>query len=159
VVLPSGEVRNLLVQGRILYSEGGDPIRVVGAMQEITEFRTLQNEREYHFHVSGDPIAVLGLDGMMLQLSDAWESTVGWSVSELAARPYYLFVRQEEQARTLAALHRLGRGLQSESFEHRFSKKAVGSCGCLGGSRPTYNGELQWGLHEISPSRLSIMKP
>lgn len=66
-------------------------------------------------------ICTAGLDGYFKQLNGAWTVRLGWSVSELLARPFVEFVHVDDRAATLAELAKLAAGADTIAFENRYA--------------------------------------
>jgi PAS domain S-box-containing protein len=68
-----------------------------------------------------DLIATTGFDGYFKRLNPAWQRTLGWSQTELCARPFIEFVHPEDRDRTVAEAARLSeQGLDTINFINRY---------------------------------------
>jgi diguanylate cyclase (GGDEF)-like protein/PAS domain S-box-containing protein len=76
-----------------------------------------------HFELSGDMLCTADFDGNLLHLNDAWERTLGWTPSELKAKPFIEFVHPDDRAHTLAQSEDAARGDASASFTNRYQAK------------------------------------
>ncbi|MGQ4648083.1 PAS domain S-box protein [Lyngbya aestuarii] len=72
--------------------------------------------------LSVDLFRISEQQGYFQQLNQAWEKTLGWSISELQSQPWIEFVHPNDQEATLAAERRC---LQEEfvEYEHRYCHK------------------------------------
>lgn len=75
---------------------------------------------ERFFTLSIDMLCVLGFDGYFRRLSPAWERVLGYTVSELKARPFIEFVHPDDRDRTLNQNRDVRGGGQALSFENRY---------------------------------------
>lgn len=73
------------------------------------------------FGLSTDLLATAGPDGRFIEVSDTWETTLGWSRAELTTGPFIGFVHPEDRERTQQAAQAAG-GPASEilDFENRW---------------------------------------
>ena len=75
------------------------------------------------FALSPDLHCVAGRDGYLKRINPAWERTLGYTESELLARPYFEFVHPGDLEATRAELDKLFAGQPVASFENRFVHK------------------------------------
>jgi PAS domain S-box-containing protein len=126
------EIRNVCKDKRVitcratasLIAGDGERRDVIVAVQgDISEQKRLEMERDSFFTKSLGMLCVAGLDGYFRQLNPAWETTLGWSLDELAAKPSVDFVHPDDRAATIADGARLLQGALSVSFENRYACK------------------------------------
>ena len=72
------------------------------------------------FDLTLELLAVATFDGRFMRLNPAWESTFGYPVSELVARPFMDFVHPDDAEATAAVMQGLVRGRQVINFENRY---------------------------------------
>jgi PAS domain S-box-containing protein len=77
-------------------------------------------DRERHFNHSLDLLCVAGLDGYFKEVNPSWTRVLGWSRSELLARPVEEFMHPEDRERTLLARANLAKGVPLRDFENRY---------------------------------------
>jgi PAS domain S-box-containing protein len=85
--------------------------------------RQMAEERDRFFSLSLDMMCVAGFDGYFKLLNPAWETVLGWSVEELASRPYLDFVHPEDRVPTRSEAEKAFRGEAIQSFENRYQRK------------------------------------
>ncbi len=77
-------------------------------------------EPEILLDLSLDLFCVAGADGYFKQLSDTWETTLGFTTKELMERPYIEFIHPDDRETTKEQLHRAMTGESLVLFENRF---------------------------------------
>lgn len=90
-------------------------------LEDKVEERTKQlTEANIFFDLSRDLLCIAGVDGYFKRLNPAWQSTLGYTVEELLARPYISFVHPDDIDRTLMEAKALSRGVPTIAFENRY---------------------------------------
>jgi PAS domain S-box-containing protein len=79
-----------------------------------------EDDRERHFNHSLDLLCIAGLDGYFKQVNPSWTRVLGWSRSELLARPVAEFIHPEDRERTLLARANLAKGVPVRELENRY---------------------------------------
>ena len=120
---PDGQVRWVLATARILADDTGRVSGFVGCVNDITERRALEEEREQFFEVALDLLCVANLDTGFLRVSRSFELTLGWTREELLGRPFLDLVHPEDLAATDEALRHLAGGHVTTGFEARYRCK------------------------------------
>ncbi len=120
---PDGEVRWVLATARILSDDVGRVSGFVGCVNDITERRRLEQEREEFFELALDLLCVADLETGFLKVSRSFEPTLGWSPEELLGRPFLDLVHPEDLAATEEALRQLVEGRATAGFENRYRCK------------------------------------
>lgn len=72
------------------------------------------------FELSPDLLCVADLSGYFLALNPSWSRVLGWSESELLAKPFIEFVHPEDRAATQAEAAKLADGNETVQFENRY---------------------------------------
>ncbi|HET7584303.1 MAG TPA: PAS domain S-box protein [Gemmatimonadaceae bacterium] len=80
----------------------------------------LSELEERFFDIALDLLCVLGFDGHFARLNPAWERTLGFTRTELMARPFIEFVHPDDRERTLAQNRSVRFGGQAQFFENRY---------------------------------------
>jgi PAS domain S-box-containing protein len=96
------------------------------ALAEAEDRLEAETRRNRFFTLAVDMLAIAGFDGFFKQLNPAWERTLGFTESELKARPYIEFVHEDDRQATAQHLARccstdfaLGEA-DSTYFENRY---------------------------------------
>jgi PAS domain S-box-containing protein len=113
IVRPDGEVRVLNGHGRAEVDETGQDVRVIGAVQDITELRAAEetvrrSERRLQTIIDAEPACVklVSPDGLLLDMNRAGLHMVGATdVSEVVGRPAVDLVHPQDGAAYLE-MHR-----------------------------------------------------
>ncbi len=89
-------------------------------VRDITERKRAEAERDRLFNHSLDMLCIAGFDGYLKLVNPAWERTLGFSASELLAKPWIDFVHPEDHDSTIEAGERLKKGQAVYSFVNRY---------------------------------------
>jgi len=132
-LLPTVLVLSALAVGAILRyrfllrkgaAAAAETARVNAALQaEIEERERVEEDRDRFFDLSMDLLAIAGTDGYFKQLNPAWEKALGWTRTELMARPYADLVHPDDLEATAREAQRLRLGADTVDFENRFRRK------------------------------------
>lgn len=87
------------------------------------EMREDQQQYQRFFNLSLDMLCVAGNDGYLKRVNPAFSRTLGYTTSELLARPFIDFVHPEDRSRTGEEMARLDTGESSLHFENRYRCK------------------------------------
>ena len=107
----------------LLRDEQGEPKLFVSVVEDITEKKKLQEERDRVLELSQDLICIAGTDGYLKYVNPPWETNLGYTREELLARPFVDFVHKEDHARTLAEIEKLAAGQLTLDFDNRYIHK------------------------------------
>ena len=99
------------------------PLYYVGQVQDVTEQKRAENERDRLFIESLSLLGLLGFDGRIVQINPSWERTLGYTVAELKAEPYMSFVHPDDHPASLAQVERMASGAVMTTFENRLRCK------------------------------------
>lgn len=92
-------------------------------VQEITQLRRAEADRDRFFTLSLDLLAIANFEGCFLKINPAWTETLGWSEAELISRPYVEFVHPDDVEATIVEAQRLSEGHPTIKFENRYRHK------------------------------------
>jgi PAS domain S-box-containing protein len=120
VVLPDGTVRHIRGEGGLITDQSGNPERLTGTFQDITERKQAEAERDRLFNLSLDMLCIAGFDGFFKQVNPAWSKILGWTSQELLSRPWLEFVHPDDLHATIAAGEQLKTGAAIHAFENRY---------------------------------------
>ncbi|MEB2778607.1 PAS domain-containing protein, partial [Algoriphagus sp. D3-2-R+10] len=116
VCLCSCEKKDLLAQIKLLTTAGVQ----IGAVvkQKITEeqYRSL-------FKISPDPHGLLGFDGYLKKINNAFAKLLGYEKTELFSKSVFHFLHEEDKAKAQARIKELMGGAAPKPFEARFLTK------------------------------------
>ena len=74
-------------------------------------------------NLSTDMICVAGTDGYFKKLNAAFTFTLGWTIEELLAKPFYDFIHPDDVTITINEIKKLATGEKTINFENRFITK------------------------------------
>jgi PAS domain S-box-containing protein len=115
-----GTYVNIVDRGYFSFNEQGEPVRMIGAMEDMTARIQLEEERERILNMSYDLICVAGMDGYFKYLNPAWERVLGYSREELLSRPFLDFIHPDDHRRNDAEVASLAEGNLTVDFENRY---------------------------------------
>lgn len=101
------------------YSSATELSREIQSWQEV-ERREAQEERDRFFTLSLDMLCIANFEGYFTRLNPAWERTLGFTVEELLREPFMNFVHPDDRERTAAEMTKIGRGVETITFENRY---------------------------------------
>jgi len=103
--------------------QNGDSLYWIGGIQDITEQKKAEEERDRLFKHSLDMMGVVGFDGYIKQANPAWSEVLGWSEDELLQTPLITFVHPEdvEDARAVDRQLRAGEPVVMSEGRYRSS--------------------------------------
>lgn len=92
-------------------------------ISELTERRRAEAEVERFFTMSVDMIAIIGSDGYFHRLNPSFETTLGYTSSELMRTPILDFVHPDDRVSMKAEMMNLSQGISILRFENRYRCK------------------------------------
>ncbi len=96
---------------------------VTGILKKESEFKTASQERDIFFTHSFDLMAVVGTDGYFKRVNPSFERVMGYSESELYAKPIVDFLHPEDVAKTQKGIQTLAGGTPRIASLNRYRCK------------------------------------
>jgi PAS domain S-box-containing protein len=91
-----------------------------GLQEADEEWKRSEENLNRFFTVSLELLCIAGFDGYFKRLNPVWETTLGYSHSQLYAHPFIDFVHPDDRETTIAEAQRLAEGLVTIRFENRY---------------------------------------
>jgi PAS domain S-box-containing protein len=82
-----------------------------------------KDKLETLFNLSIDMICMAGTDGYFKKINPAFTLTLGWTMEELLAKPFFEFIHPDDRTATSNEIEKLKHGEKSVGFENRFKTK------------------------------------
>ncbi|MBA4387083.1 MAG: hypothetical protein C0404_03820 [Verrucomicrobia bacterium] len=124
IVRKNGDLRWLEISAEKI--EWNGEAATLNFLNDVTEKRETEADRDRLFNMSIDLLCVSGFDGYFKQVNPAWTKTLGWSADELKGKPAVWFVHPDDVDATKGMEASLARGETVVGFENRYK--------CLDGS-------------------------
>ena len=108
---------------------GGQLTGVSVIVRDITRQKQVEAElrrSSRYFELSRDMVCTADFDGNFKQLNGVWTEVLGWTDSELRARPFVDFVHPDDREATIRETSRLAEGVTTIGFVNRYATKAGG---------------------------------
>ncbi len=129
VVHPDGQERVVWAEGEFLRDANGNPLSMVGVVQDITERKRAQAAQQQLAAIvesSDDAIVSKTLEGIVTSWNRGAERLHGYTASEMIGQPISKIIPPERIAESLAAQERLVQGGQIVHLEtQRFHKNGT----------------------------------
>jgi len=103
----------------LLRDDAGEPSWFVSVVEDITEKKKVQQERDRILTLSQDLICIVGMDGKFKYVNPAWECFLGYPEEELLARPFLDFIHPDDRDRSARELESLAAGYSTFDSELR----------------------------------------
>jgi PAS domain S-box-containing protein len=115
--------------------EAGGCRYIVAAAKDVSSRRWMESalrnvarELDRFFEVTLEMLCITDQRGAFRRVSPGWERALGFTATELMARPLFDLVHLDDRGATLDAFRQLGSQAAVVSFANRFQKKAGGYC-------------------------------
>jgi PAS domain S-box-containing protein len=118
-----GQRRLLSWWCRVLKDEFGNVSGAISTARDITDIRSIEEERARLVELSEDLICVAGLDGYFRSVNPAWTRILGYSQEELLTRPFLDFIHPEDHHKNDEEVSKLADGLMTVDFDNRYVHK------------------------------------
>ncbi|MBD1940234.1 PAS domain S-box protein [Microcoleus sp. FACHB-68] len=92
-------------------------------VEDVTERKQAEEDRDRFFTLSVDMLGVAGFDGYFKQLNPAWKETLGYPIETLKSQPYLEFVHPDDREATKAESEKLAQRSITVAFENRYRCK------------------------------------
>ncbi len=120
MILENGEVRTLWTSGRVDLDDNGRPVRMYGAVQDITERRRAEaalreSEERFRNLCTQAPVMLMSFepDGRVRDVSNYWLQTMGYERHEIARHDAWRLITPESQVRLQKAIEENRRNRQT----------------------------------------------
>ena len=97
--------------------------KVIGAVfnsRDVTERKILDERQNSFFSLSIDMLGIANTEGYLVEINNAWEKSLGWSIEELLSKPYLSLVHPDDRELTIKMADELMKGEQVYSFINRY---------------------------------------
>jgi PAS domain S-box-containing protein len=105
--------------GYPILDEKGNVDKIVVFMNDITQRKNAEEERDRILQNSPDLICVAGFDGYFKYVNPAWEKVLGYSIEEFMTRPLVDFTYHEDHSKSLEQLRKLAESQTSLELTNR----------------------------------------
>ena len=132
-----GSYADIKDRGSVIRDEHGQATRMIGAMLDQSEVRSLLRqlesralglaeqvkirtvERDRLWEATSDLMGTAGIDGYLREVNPAWQRLLGWTEAELLAEPFLALVDPADHATTADVVARLATGETIKNFVDR----------------------------------------
>ena len=89
----------------------------------LQDYKKASSERDRFFNYSLELLSIADFEGYFKQVNPTWESTMGWSNTELLSKPYTDFIHPDDYETTMKISKDLTKGKAIINFRNRFRCK------------------------------------
>lgn len=104
-------------------SAAGEPKYCIAVIEDISDRKQLQEERDRFFTLPIEMLCVADTNGYFKQVNPAFHRILGYDSSELLSRPFLDLIHPDDVAKTLAEIEQLANGQKTHHFENRYRHK------------------------------------
>jgi PAS domain S-box-containing protein len=122
-----GTILDLDASFKPLFDQAGAVYQLLGEGRDISDrkrteaqLRQTTEELDRFFSVALDLLCIASMDGYFLRINPAWETTLGYTISELQSRQFLDFVHPDDVASTLAVIAALQAKQEIPLFVNRY---------------------------------------
>jgi PAS domain S-box-containing protein len=115
----NGEVVWVNLTRSMMRNDKGEPLYSLAMLEDITERKRAEEERDRFFTLSSDMLFIGSLDGYFRQVNNAWEKTLGYSPAELLKTPFFELIHPESLKAAVRELQTLGNDSSTLHYELR----------------------------------------
>jgi len=101
----------------------GKPLIMYGTHQDITKTKEASEQLERFFSLNLDLLCIADVEGHLLKINKAWETTLGYTIEELENQNFLDFVHPDDVESTLKAISKLNAQIIVTSFLNRYRAK------------------------------------
>ncbi len=131
--LPDGSVRHLLGQANVDFDQTGNPIRMVGTTQDITERKETEMQmrelsQKLTYHVDHSPLAVIewGPDMRLIRWSGEAERIFGWKAEEVLGKRMdefrWIYIEDQPKVKEVSVILQTGTDPRQFSVNRNYRK-------------------------------------
>lgn len=121
IVRPTdGHHRWLRGAAQVVQDAHGNPHKVIGINQDITEQKEAFRRLDNFFTLTLDLLCIATLDGRFIRVNAAWEETLGYAPGSLTNSNFLDLIHPDDMASTLSAMSELNQGQNVLSFVNRY---------------------------------------
>jgi two-component system sensor histidine kinase/response regulator len=102
----------------------GKPLYFIKQIQDISQRKTAEAERDAIFTLSLNLLSIADLNGNLKRVNPAYEATLGYTPEELRGKSFLRLVHPDDLAGVLGEMQKLNAGETTKSFECRFRAKS-----------------------------------
>lgn len=110
----------------LVRKDDGRPDFYIGHVQDISDKKKAEQERDIFFNMSSDMLAIVSPNGYLKQVNHAWKAVLEWSDEELVSAPFSHFIHAGDRQNTTMAITALRQGNYKGSFINRLAVKSGG---------------------------------
>lgn len=120
IVMSHGRIKTVEERWRTFFDEQGQPARVAGTCQDITDKKKAEQDRAQLAAIvesSSDAIVSRSLDGVIVSWNQAAERMFGWTAAEAIGRPPQIMTPPDYLGKFTTVIERVKRGEITAPFE------------------------------------------
>ncbi len=123
IVRPNGKIRHVISTARGHFDADKNLERITGTIQDITERKHAESDLARVCEMSLDLICVAGASGYFKYVNPAWRRVLGYTETELLARPFIEFIHPDDHGKNDDEVASLLTGRKTVGFENRYLHK------------------------------------
>jgi len=121
--LPDGSKKWIFGTGVPIKNGDGKVYKIMGYAQDITERITTEIELDKFFKLSMDLLCLANFDGNFVKVNKGWTTTLGYTLEEMAGKPFIEFVHPDDVTQTLSEFKNVIDGGLTIGYENRYRCK------------------------------------
>jgi PAS domain S-box-containing protein len=115
----NGEVVWANLTRSMIRDSSGAPLYSLAMLEDITERKRAEDERDRFFTLSSDMLFIGSLDGYFRQVNNAWQKTLGYTPAELLSIPFVELIHPENLRSAVREMQSLGNDSGTLHYELR----------------------------------------